>query len=99
MNSFTNEVNILKEMDHINIIKIYDIFSYQTFFYVVTEYCEGGSLLEVFRKNLIKNEKTIQIVMRQLFSAMAYMHKKNVVHRDIKFENIVLVSKFKRGEN
>ena len=99
LSSFTNEVNILKQMDHINIIKIYDIFSYQTFFYVVTEYCGGGNLLQVFKKDLLKSEKTVKVVMRQIFSALAYMHRKDIAHRDIKFENIVLVDRFKKGED
>ena len=78
-------------MDHINIIKIYDIFSYQSFFYVVTEYCGGGSLLDVSHTKIMKDPKMIKILMRQLISAVSYIHRKSFVHRDLKLENIVLV--------
>ena len=95
---FKNEVNILKTMDHINIIKIYDIFSYSNFFYVVTEFCSGGSLLEVFQKQKIKKEKVIRVIMKQILSALYYMHQKKIIHRDMKLENLVLVEKYNPGE-
>ena len=89
---FKNEVNILKKMDHVNIIKIYDIFSFANFFYVVTEYCAGGSLVNAFQKKKLKNKKIIQIIMKQTLSALLYMHAKFFVHLDIKLENLVLVN-------
>lgn len=91
MEIFKNEVNILRQMDHINIIKIYDIFTFQNFFYVVTEYCAGGTLAEAFHKGKLKDKKIIQSIMKQIFSALYYMHHRSIVHRDMKLENLVLV--------
>ena len=51
------EINILRKMDHISIIKLYDVFYYQNFFYVVTEYCEGGSLLSAIEHRKFASEK------------------------------------------
>jgi calcium-dependent protein kinase len=42
-------------MDHINIIKLYDVFYHKSFFYVVTEYCEGGNLLQAMQNNQIRS--------------------------------------------
>lgn len=42
-------------MDHINIIKLYDVFFFNNFFYVVTEYCDGGNLLTALQKQQIKS--------------------------------------------
>lgn len=42
-------------MDHINIIKLYDVFYYKNFFYVVTEFCEGGSLLQALQNRQIQS--------------------------------------------
>lgn len=71
-------------MDHINIIKLYDVFFHKSFFYVVTEYCQGGSLLDALQKQQIKSEKEVLLIMRQIMSAVSYMHKINIAHRDLK---------------
>ena len=86
-----NEVNTLNKMDHINIIKIYDVFYYQSFFYVVTEYCGGGNLLEALKMEKIRSYKILAIILKQLMSAVFYIHSKLCAHRDIKLENIMLV--------
>lgn len=80
-------------LDHPNIIKLYDIYDNKDYFYVVTELCEGGNLLRFINKAKV-TEKTIREVMIQLLSAIKYMHNLNILHRDIKLENIVLVKKY-----
>lgn len=79
-------------MDHPNIIKLYDIYDDESNFYVVTELCEGGNLLNFINSEKI-SENTMRNVMLQLLSAVRYMHSFKILHRDIKLENIVLVKK------
>ncbi len=77
-------------MDHINIIKLFDVFYYKNFFYVVTEYCQGGTLYSTLKTQKFP-EPHIAILMKQILSAISYMHKMKIAHRDLKLDNIVLV--------
>lgn len=76
-------------MDHPHIIKIYEVFQYNSSYYIVTEYCEGGSLSKLTKQQLISS-KHVQAIMKQLLSALAYIHSLSIVHRDIKLDNILL---------
>jgi calcium-dependent protein kinase len=78
------ELDVLRIMDHPNIIKLFEIFDYKDFYYVVTEYCSGGELFEFLQRSSRITEKTVAIIMKQLLSAVNYMHKKNIMHRDLK---------------
>lgn len=49
--SFAAEIELLKKLDHPNIIKLYDLFLFDGTYYVVTEFCEGGSLQDYYSKN------------------------------------------------
>ena len=46
--SFAAEIELLKKLDHPNIIKLYDLFLFDGNYYVVTEFCEGGSLQDYY---------------------------------------------------
>jgi len=78
------ELEVLKRLDHPNILKLYEVFEEEDFFYVVTEFCEGGEVLKSLKKYKTLSEKTVAQLMRQLFGALAYMHERNIVHRDLK---------------
>ena len=77
------------QLDHPNIIKLYDIYEDAEDFHTVLEFCEGASLA---KRTL--NEKQAAIVIRQVLRALNYMHKtQKMVHRDIKAENVLFKSK------
>lgn len=80
---------MLKQLDHPNILKLYEVFEEEDFFYVLTEYCEGGEVLKALKKSRQLNEKNVAQLMRQLFGAILYMHDRNIVHRDLKLENLL----------
>jgi len=90
---FLKEIEILCKLDHPHIIKIFEYYEDESYYYIVTELCEGGELFEQIVKNQSFNESDASIIMKQLFSAVFYMHSKGILHRDLKPENILLESK------
>ena len=90
-----NEINILKEVDHPNIIKLYDVKETTQFYYLVMEFCNGGGLsdcLEDYKNKYKKSfpEEVVQYLMKQIISGINYLHKKDILHRDIKLDNILV---------
>ncbi|CAD8117798.1 unnamed protein product [Paramecium sonneborni] len=91
------ETEILKTLDHPNIVKVLEIFADFKYYYIVTEYCQGGELLERIKTITNYNENLAGKYMKQIFSAIQYCHQKNIVHRDLKPENILFDSRDKDG--
>jgi len=90
-----NEIKILKEVDHPNIIKLYEVKETTQFFYLIMELCNGGSLADRLEEYIKKNKKpfpeeTVQYLMKQIMSAINYLHSRNILHRDIKLDNILV---------
>ena len=89
------EVSILKTLDHPNIIKIFDMYEDQHFLYLVieyprlTRYCSGGELFDRIQKITAFTERQAAKYIKQLLSAVAYLHAKSIVHRDLKAENLL----------
>eukprot|EP00812_Abedinium_dasypus_P002377 NODE_128_length_2006_cov_280.320349.p2 GENE.NODE_128_length_2006_cov_280.320349~~NODE_128_length_2006_cov_280.320349.p2 ORF type:complete len:551 (-),score=189.21 NODE_128_length_2006_cov_280.320349:308-1960(-) len=88
-----NEVEIMKNMDHPNIIKLYETFEDQDHSYFVMELCEGGDLFDEIHKVKAFTEQTAAAVMKQIFSGVHYMHTQCVCHRDLKPEHFLFVTK------
>jgi calcium-dependent protein kinase len=88
-NDVINEINILKSMDHPNIIKVFEFFSDENNIYIVKEYFNEGDLFNNLMK-LDMNESLICSIMRQILSAVSYLHSKKVLHGDLKLENILI---------
>ena len=91
----TNEINILHELKHPNIVKFIEVKKTKKHYYIVMEYCNGGELEKALEKYQLKYgkpfpEEVVQYLMRQIIDAFNYIHGKNVMHRDIKLENILL---------
>ena len=62
-------------------IRLYEFYVDDLFYYIVTEYCEGGDLLKViFEKGSMKESQTCKI-MKQILAGIEYCHERNIVHR------------------
>ncbi len=92
-----NEINILRSMDHPNVLKIFEFYSNKQSYSIVTELCPGGELFQQIIDKGPFNEQYSAYIMYQLFSAVNYCHKMNIIHRDLKPENILIVSKDSNG--
>lgn len=89
-NAMLKEVSILKSLDHPNIIKMFDMYQDETYYYIVIEYCSGGELFDRVKNNSDGfSEKEAAGYLRQLLSALSYLHARQIVHRDLKAENLL----------
>ena len=91
--SLINEINILKRLDHPNIMKIYEYYNTENEIYIISELCEGGELFDKITQEKYFTENSSKIIMKQLFSAIDFCHSNGVIHRDLKPENILLTKK------
>ena len=92
-----NEINILKTIDHPNIVKIFEFYSNSQNYSIIMEYCKGGQLYEEIRNKAPFDEEYTAYVMYQIFSAINYCHGMNIIHRDLKPENILIVNRYKNN--
>lgn len=84
-----NEVSILKQLDHPNIVRAVETYRCRERMYIVMDLCTGGDL---YRRLPYSPQQAVKIVDK-ICSAVAYMHQKKIIHRDLKFENILFESK------
>lgn len=82
--SSLNEIKILQQLDHPNILKLYEFYEDNNEYCLITDYWEGGDLYEYLSNHDKVDEYHIAEIMKQLFSILKYIHSKNIVHRDIK---------------
>ena len=93
-----SEINVLKDLDHPNILKIYEAYQDSKRIYIVTEILQGGELFDMIVQKSYFHEHDVAKIMHQIFLAINHCHQKSIVHRDVKPENILLVNN-KEGTN
>jgi len=92
-NTVKNEINILKQIDNENVMKLYEVIDTPSNLYLVQEYINGVNLLEILKneKNHYIKEQRAKKLFTQIVKGISYCHKKNIFHRDIKLENILVL--------
>ena len=95
---FLKEIQVLKELEHPNIIKIFEYYIDNKYHYIITELLTGGELYETILKFQKFNERKAAYIMKQILSALNYLHLKGIVHRDIKPENILVQNDDKKNK-
>ncbi|XP_076880085.1 serine/threonine-protein kinase 33 isoform X2 [Brachyhypopomus gauderio] len=86
------EVNILKRVNHAHIIHLEEVYETPKRMYLVLELCEGGELKKLLQKNKRFSEEETRHIISSLAEATVYLHKQDIVHRDLKLENILVKS-------
>lgn len=93
-NDKENEINILSNLDHPNLIKFFYSFSNEQGIYIVMEFCEYGDLYSLLqsvkKKKVYVNEEIIWDVASQTLLGLEYLHSKQIIHRDIKLLNLFM---------
>jgi serine/threonine protein kinase len=89
-----NEIAILKQLDHPHIVRAIETFEHRNQIFIVMELCSGGDL---YSRDPYTEEDCARIVS-SILSAIAYMHSKNILHRDLKFENVLFVNDHPKAE-
>ena len=96
-NSLKREISIMIQLDHPNIIKLYEYYETETFIYLIMELCTGGELFDTIIERTESGkpftEKEAAVIFKQMMSAINYCHSNKIVHRDLKPENLLLLNK------
>ncbi|WVN90406.1 uncharacterized protein L203_105642 [Cryptococcus depauperatus CBS 7841] len=84
------EINVLKTLKHPNIVRMFDVLDTHKYIGIVLEFAGGGELFEYILANEYLKDKEGQRLFSQLIYGVDYLHKKGVIHRDLKLENLLL---------
>ncbi|XP_016948586.1 serine/threonine-protein kinase par-1 [Drosophila biarmipes] len=84
------EVEIMKRLKHPHIIKLYQVMETKNMIYIVSEYASQGEIFDYIAKYGRMSESAARYKFWQIISAVEYCHKKGIVHRDLKAENLLL---------
>ena len=92
---FKSEIDIMKKLDHPNIVRLYESFEDEQNVYLVLEICEGGELFDRIIAAKYYDELEARRIFRQIIKGILYCHSKGVCHRDQKPENFLFLTKDK----
>jgi len=82
-NKILNEIDILKELDHPNILNLYEYTEDKENFYLILDYIKGGELINFVNESTEKqiSENIAAHIMKQVLSVILYCHKNHIIHR------------------
>jgi serine/threonine protein kinase len=90
--NLTNEVKMLQTLSHPNIVKLQDTFEGKWYAYLVLEYVGSSTLLDLVEKSGSKTmgESEAAYIFLRVAKALAYLHERNISHRDVKLDNVMV---------
>ncbi|MCQ2821526.1 MAG: protein kinase [archaeon] len=95
LDALNSEIDIMIDMDHPNIIRIFEVYEDDNYIRIVMEKCNGGELFDTIIAKVdegkLFTEKEAAHILKQIVGAVNYSHKNHICHRDLKPENVLLV--------
>ncbi|QRW13975.1 Serine/threonine-protein kinase [Ceratobasidium sp. AG-Ba] len=90
MSKVEREIEVLRTLNHPNIVRLYDVIETDKYIGIVLEYASGGELFDHILAHRFLRERDACKLFAQLISGVSYIHQKKIVHRDLKLENLLL---------
>ncbi|KAI9313147.1 hypothetical protein BX666DRAFT_1980059 [Dichotomocladium elegans] len=90
MSKVEREISVLRKVRHPYIVKLYDVLETERYIGIILQCASGGELFEYILVHSYLKERDASRLFAQLISGVHYMHQKNIVHRDLKLENLLL---------
>ncbi len=84
------EISILRELSHPNIVRLHEMAETDRYIGIILEYASGGELFDFILNHRYLKDNAARRLFAQLVSGVGYLHKKGIVHRDLKLENLLL---------
>ncbi|CAG9319146.1 unnamed protein product [Blepharisma stoltei] len=88
-----SEIKIMRSLDHPNVVKLHKVYESETHIHLVLDYLAGGDLMKRLKLKSFYPEELAAKLVYKLLQVLSYLHSMGITHRDIKLENIVLLSK------
>jgi serine/threonine protein kinase len=88
--SLTREIHHYRRLHHPNVMQLYEVLATESYIWMVTELCPGGELYDYLVERGVMPEPEARRIFGQLCLAVAYVHDRGIVHRDLKLENVLL---------
>jgi len=92
LDALRQEIAILRQLDHPNVILLLDYFETPRDIVVVTEFAPHGELLNILKDDQYLSEESVRSIAVQLSSALFYLHERRIMHRDMKPQNVLVSS-------
>ncbi|KAK0186494.1 hypothetical protein F5146DRAFT_1113543 [Armillaria mellea] len=88
--TLTREIHHHRQLHHPHVAQMYEVIATESSIWIVTELCSGGELFDYLVEKGRLSEDETRVMFGQLCLAVAYLHEKGIVHRDLKLENVLL---------
>lgn len=85
-----NEIDVMRKLNHKNLMKLYGVYESQNSIYVSVELLEGGQLYDKIKNKHKFSSTEVKLVMKGILEGLEVMHQHKIMHRDLKPENILL---------
>jgi serine/threonine protein kinase len=84
------EIEIMRSLNHPNLVKLYEVYEEESAIYIVMEYIEGRTLLELVCNDGKLCREIAAEITKQLLEAITHLNENSIIHRDIKLENVII---------
>ena len=84
------EIEKFKQLNHAYINNVYDYYITDEFIFILEEFCSEGNLLDKIQKGKMFPEFIVKIIMFEIFKSLIYLNSKNIIHGNLKLENILI---------